>query len=82
MDYQVKLSRSAQSDIEDITRYMPEANDFNRLLIVIDTIDHSVRSNDDLANRLIFEFRYDTNPLRKSTQALGVFNQDRPKRSS
>jgi len=46
------------------------------VLVVLDTINNSVSSDDDLANRFIVKFWHDTTSLRKLGQAPGMFNQE------
>jgi hypothetical protein len=55
---------------------VPKPNYFNQLVVVVHSINNSVRFDDNLANRFIVKFRYDTTSLRKVTQTPGMFNQE------
>ena len=54
---------------------MPEANDFNALLLRPHAMDDPIRTADDLPQILLMEFWYDTPQLRKRGQPLGTDDQ-------
>ena len=46
-----------------ITRRMPEANDFDQLLRMIDAINNTIRADNDFTNQVIFKLRNDSTQL-------------------
>ena len=53
---------------------VPKANNLDRSVVVIDSVDDSIRPYDNLANGLMIKFWYHSASFREMAQTLGVSN--------
>jgi len=55
---------------------MPESGNVHTAIAVIDAVDDTVGTNDNLAQRGIAEFGHDSAHLREISEALGIADEE------